>query len=118
MLFRSDTARSYSGGNNERMVGAALKGKRNQITLSTKTEGRNKEEAKGSCRSAGALPHGRGRPQGQTQSDHALDQNRGPQQRGSAPADRQEPFGVGHGSRRHLVPARQGQTGRRYGRPD
>ena len=40
-----DTARSYSGGNNERMVGAALKGKRNQITLSTKTEGRNKEEA-------------------------------------------------------------------------
>jgi uncharacterized protein len=40
-----DTARSYSGGNNERMVGAALKGKRNQITLSTKTEGRTKEEA-------------------------------------------------------------------------
>ena len=40
-----DTARSYSGGNNERMVGAALKGKRNQITLSTKTEGRNKQEA-------------------------------------------------------------------------
>ncbi len=40
-----DTARSYSGGNNERMVGAALKGKRNQITLSTKTEGHNKEEA-------------------------------------------------------------------------
>jgi hypothetical protein len=40
-----DTARSYSGGNNERMVGAALKGKRNQITLSTKTEGRTKQEA-------------------------------------------------------------------------
>ncbi len=40
-----DTARSYSGGNNERMVGAALKGKRNQITLSTKTEGHNKQEA-------------------------------------------------------------------------
>ena len=40
-----DTARSYSGGNNERMVGAALKGKRNQITLSTKTEGRSRQEA-------------------------------------------------------------------------
>jgi aryl-alcohol dehydrogenase-like predicted oxidoreductase len=40
-----DTARSYSGGNNERMVGAALKGKRNQIVLSTKTEGRTKQEA-------------------------------------------------------------------------
>lgn len=40
-----DTARSYSGGNNERMVGAALKGKRNQVTLSTKTEGATKEEA-------------------------------------------------------------------------
>src|SRR5689334_3737793 len=40
-----DTARSYQGGNNERMVGAALKKKRNQITLSSKTEGRTKEEA-------------------------------------------------------------------------
>jgi len=40
-----DTARSYSGGNNERMVGAALKKKRNDITLSTKTEGRTREEA-------------------------------------------------------------------------
>jgi len=40
-----DTARNYSGGNNERMVGAALKGKRNQIILSTKTEGRTKQDA-------------------------------------------------------------------------
>ena len=32
-----DTARGYSGGNNERMVGAALKGKRNSITLSSKS---------------------------------------------------------------------------------
>ncbi len=40
-----DTARSYSGGNNERMVGAALKRKRKDITLSTKTEGRTREEA-------------------------------------------------------------------------
>ena len=40
-----DTARNYQGGNNERMVGAALKGKRNQITLSSKTEGRTRQEA-------------------------------------------------------------------------
>ena len=40
-----DTARNYSGGNNEKMVGAALKGKRNQITLSSKTEGRTKQDA-------------------------------------------------------------------------
>src|SRR5579872_7059062 len=32
-----DTARVYQGGNNERMVGAALKGKRNSIILSSKT---------------------------------------------------------------------------------
>jgi predicted aldo/keto reductase-like oxidoreductase len=32
-----DTARGYQQGNNERMVGAALKNKRNRITLSTKT---------------------------------------------------------------------------------
>jgi aryl-alcohol dehydrogenase-like predicted oxidoreductase len=40
-----DTARVYQGGNNERMVGAALKGKRNQIVLSTKTPGRDKAGA-------------------------------------------------------------------------
>ena len=40
-----DTARGYSGGNNERMVGAALKGKRNQITLSTKSHTSTKAEA-------------------------------------------------------------------------
>ena len=40
-----DTARSYSGGNNERMVGTALKSKRKDIVLSTKTEGRTKQEA-------------------------------------------------------------------------
>ncbi len=40
-----DTARNYGGGNNERMVGAALKRKRKDITLSTKTEGRTREEA-------------------------------------------------------------------------
>ncbi|MGA1996240.1 MAG: aldo/keto reductase [Bryobacteraceae bacterium] len=40
-----DTARGYQGGNNERMVGAALKKKRNAITLSSKTHSKTKEEA-------------------------------------------------------------------------
>lgn len=38
-----DTARGYQHGNNERMVGAALKDKRKQITLSTKSAAGNKE---------------------------------------------------------------------------
>jgi hypothetical protein len=37
-----DTARSYQRGNNERMVGAALGGKRKQVVLSTKTEAHDK----------------------------------------------------------------------------
>lgn len=40
-----DTARNYQSGNNERMVGAALKKKRKEIVLSTKTEARNKQDA-------------------------------------------------------------------------
>src|SRR5205085_5955099 len=40
-----DTARGYQGGNNERMVGAALKRKRKDIVLSTKTHAGNREEA-------------------------------------------------------------------------
>jgi uncharacterized protein len=40
-----DTARGYQNGNNERMVGAALKARRNSITLSTKTQAGTKEEA-------------------------------------------------------------------------
>ena len=40
-----DTARGYQSGNNERMVGAALKKKRKDLVLSTKTEGRTKQEA-------------------------------------------------------------------------
>jgi hypothetical protein len=40
-----DTARNYQSGNNERMVGAALKNKRKNVVLSTKTEGLNKEDA-------------------------------------------------------------------------
>ena len=40
-----DTARGYSNGNNERMVGAALKSKRKDVIISTKTMSRTKEEA-------------------------------------------------------------------------
>jgi aryl-alcohol dehydrogenase-like predicted oxidoreductase len=40
-----DTARGYQGGNNERLVGAALKGRRDKVYISTKTGGKNKEEA-------------------------------------------------------------------------
>jgi len=40
-----DTARSYQGGNNERMVGAALKAKRSQVIIASKTPGKTKEEA-------------------------------------------------------------------------
>jgi uncharacterized protein len=40
-----DTARGYQSGNNERMVGAALKNKRKDVVLSTKTVARSKAEA-------------------------------------------------------------------------
>lgn len=40
-----DTARVYQNGNNERMVGAALKKKRKDIVLSSKTTAHTKEEA-------------------------------------------------------------------------
>jgi predicted aldo/keto reductase-like oxidoreductase len=40
-----DTARGYMGGNNERMVGAALKAKRKSITLSTKSHAGSKADA-------------------------------------------------------------------------
>jgi uncharacterized protein len=40
-----DTARGYQHGNNEKMVGAALKGKRKQIVLSTKSTAPDKEAA-------------------------------------------------------------------------
>ena len=40
-----DTARVYQGGNNERMVGAALKGKRQNLVLSSKTLAPTKEGA-------------------------------------------------------------------------
>ena len=40
-----DTARGYQGGNNERLVGAALKGRRDRVFISTKTSGQTKQEA-------------------------------------------------------------------------
>ena len=40
-----DTARVYQGGNNERMVGAALKGKRQKLVLSSKTLAPTKDGA-------------------------------------------------------------------------
>jgi predicted aldo/keto reductase-like oxidoreductase len=40
-----DTARGYQGGNNERMVGAALKSKRKNLTLSSKSHSGTKESA-------------------------------------------------------------------------
>lgn len=40
-----DTARSYQNGNNERMVGAALKGKRAGVLISSKTPAKTKAEA-------------------------------------------------------------------------
>jgi predicted aldo/keto reductase-like oxidoreductase len=40
-----DTARGYQGGNNERMVGAALKAKRNSLILSSKTHASTREQA-------------------------------------------------------------------------
>ena len=40
-----DSARSYQGGNNERMVGAALKGKRQRVVLASKTLAATREGA-------------------------------------------------------------------------
>ena len=40
-----DTARDYQNGNNERMVGAVLKGRRNKIILESKTIAKTKEQA-------------------------------------------------------------------------
>jgi predicted aldo/keto reductase-like oxidoreductase len=44
-IIHFDSARSYQSGNNERMVGAALKGKRKQVVISSKTGAKTKEEA-------------------------------------------------------------------------
>ena len=44
-IIHFDTARSYQNGNNERMVGAALKGKRKQVVISSKTPGKTGKDA-------------------------------------------------------------------------
>jgi uncharacterized protein len=44
-IIHFDTARSYQNGNNERMVGAALKGKRKQVVLSSKTLATSRQDA-------------------------------------------------------------------------
>ena len=43
-IIHFDTARSYMNGNNERMVGAALKGRRKQVVLSSKSRGTSRQE--------------------------------------------------------------------------
>jgi uncharacterized protein len=40
-----DTARGYQGGNNERLVGAALKGRRDKVHISTKSTATTREDA-------------------------------------------------------------------------
>ena len=44
-IIHFDSARSYQNGNNERMVGAALKGKRKQVILSSKSLGTTPKDA-------------------------------------------------------------------------
>lgn len=44
-IVHFDTARGYQSGNNERMVGAALKGNRQRVVISSKSLGKTKQEA-------------------------------------------------------------------------
>ncbi|SPF49325.1 Aldo/keto reductase [Candidatus Sulfopaludibacter sp. SbA4] len=44
-ILHFDTARSYQNGNNERMVGVALKGRRKQVIVSSKTLAQTRQEA-------------------------------------------------------------------------
>jgi len=44
-IVHFDTARSYQGGNNERMVGAALKSRRTKVVISSKTPGKTGKDA-------------------------------------------------------------------------
>ena len=44
-IVHFDTARAYQRGNNERMVGAALKSKRQQVIISSKTQGKTGQDA-------------------------------------------------------------------------
>src|SRR5674476_482285 len=44
-IIHFDTARSYQNGNNERMVGAALKSRRQKVVISSKSQSRTRDEA-------------------------------------------------------------------------
>lgn len=44
-IIHFDTARAYQNGNNERMVGAALKGRRQNVVISSKSLGKTGQEA-------------------------------------------------------------------------
>jgi len=44
-IVHFDTARAYQNGNNERMVGAALKGRRQKVVISSKSLGKTGQEA-------------------------------------------------------------------------
>lgn len=44
-IVHFDTARAYQGGNNERMVGAALKDRRKQVIVSSKSQGKTRKDA-------------------------------------------------------------------------
>jgi len=44
-IIHFDSARVYQNGNNERMVGAALKSRRSRVILSSKTQGKTRQEA-------------------------------------------------------------------------
>lgn len=44
-IVHFDTARSYQGGNNERMVGAALKSRRQKVVISSKSPGKTGQQA-------------------------------------------------------------------------
>ncbi len=44
-IVHFDTARAYQNGNNERMVGAALKSRRKQVVISSKTQAKNGKDA-------------------------------------------------------------------------
>ena len=44
-IIHFDTARGYQSGNNERMLGGAVKGKRKQLVISSKSIGKTRQEA-------------------------------------------------------------------------
>jgi predicted aldo/keto reductase-like oxidoreductase len=44
-IIHFDTSRGYQSGNNERMLGGAIKGKRKQLVISSKTDGKTGKEA-------------------------------------------------------------------------